>query len=219
MNLSSMLIQLRKMVGNPSTTDVVDTELTTCINDAVAHIFDRFNFNEAKRQAEFPTIAGEDKYALPSDCMALLSVANLTSKVKLTKRGDRWALENISTSQGSPTDYVRYHNWLQLYPIPDGVYSILVRFKNSPVSLSVGTDVPDLPIAWHKGVLKYARHLYYNEVKIDPKMAEYYAGDFDRWVATKPSEVAEESVDIDTGVSLPTLSQTPRARYDFDHSD
>lgn len=219
MNLGTMRTRLRNMVGNPSTAEVADSDLNTLINDSLLEVQDRFTLNEGKRVIQFTTVSGTEKYSVPPDCMAVLSVTDVTNKNKLTKRGDRWASTHFFTQNAKPTDYVRYVDWIQLYPTPDGAYTFQLYYKNTHTVLINDADTPTIPTAWHKGILHYARYMYYDELKIDFKFAEYYMGVFNRWIATKPSEVGEESVDIDTGVELPTLSLSTRTRYDFDHSD
>lgn len=219
MNLTALNADLRKKIGNPSVASVPDVDLTAKINEAIDFILDRFRFHNNRNICTFDTIASTQSYTLPTAYLNLLSVWDVTNEVKLEQKDDNWAALNQGiTAEGKPLYYVHYKNWIKLYSVPDGVYSIRVRHKASQTALSGATDVPVLPTPWHPGIGRYARYLWWEDSG-DIQKAEFAFDGWQRWLETKPVEVDEElAADNEQGVIVPTLGRY-RPRYDFDHSD
>lgn len=213
---------LRRQVGNPSSGQVTDAFLNQIINIAYKAMMERFRFKSNKKTYAFSTVVGTQLYDLPTDALALLRVRNTTQNYegKLEKYGDRRVAElnNVET-YGTPLYYARYQNQLGLYPTPDIVYTMEIRYKAVLADLAADTDVPDMPDGWHWGLVLFARYYYFvdqNETAKAIESANFYKD----WLSTKPDEVDEEKDDFDSGVSVPTLDGNSIApRLDFDHSD
>lgn len=145
MQLSEMRDSLRRRIGNPTTTDVSDTRLDQKINDSMREIMDKYAFHMTRSIATFPTVAGTKRYDIPADCVAVLRVWNATDRQRIMKRDMRWLAETENqdtNTTGRPQYYVRARDWYQFYPIPDGVYTISVFYKNSVADLVVDADEP-----------------------------------------------------------------------------
>lgn len=218
MNLGEMRPRLRRQIGNPTTTEVSDADLTALLNQATEDITSRYRFHKARKLCTFPTVADQDKYDLPSDLLVLMRVADTTNFRKISKAGDRQASSVTSLTSGRPMQYVRYQNYLQLIPPPDGIYGIEIFYQYTPVSMSGDSDSPSIPNTWHAGVVAYAKYLYYTDVGDGPKQALAMEA-FKIWISDKPTEIDEETVDIDSGVEIPTLSQSVDKGLDFNHRD
>lgn len=219
----STLVELRTIfrsrIGNPTTTSVANATLDSFLNEALDYIQDRFRFENTRNLCTFTTVASTQTYTLPSEYNHLMSVWDVTNQVRLTKRDDNWASANQDTTNTSkPTDYVHYKNWIALYPVPDGAYSIRVRHKATQAELSADGDTPVIPEAWHTAVWRYARYLYW-EAEGDVQKAEFAFDAWDRWLETKPVEVDEElASDNEQGMYVPELAARSQTRLDFDHS-
>lgn len=214
--------RLRRQIGNPSTEDVSDGLLREHINVAYRDIVNKYRFHLGRKICRFNTSQGVSRYTLWPDVASVLRVRNNTTEVKLEKLDARrrYELEGMTGSniqEGAPTSYVRYRDWMELVPIPDGVYEIEVFFKMQIVDLVNEADEPVIPIAWHQGIVRMAKVLYYEEEGDDAK-ATIASNGFERWVARQPIEVDEEKIDFDTGVFIPMLSDPLTQRLDFDSS-
>jgi hypothetical protein len=216
-DLQTMRTRLRERIGSPSTTDVTDAALNSHINLALEEVGNKYAFHKMRKRCRFTTEQGVSKYALPSDIAAVLRLANITSKRKLEKRGDR-DIANSDQLEGEPTKYVRYRDYTELLPIPDGEYVIEVYYKVVLTEITADTEEPVIPQPWHMGVVLLARWYYYDAQGDIPK-ASYAMQSFDKWVQDKPVEIHEESVDIDSGVELPTITEVDTTRLDFNESD
>lgn len=218
MNLLVMRTRLRKRVGNPDIVDVPDDDLTEHINQAYRDIADRFRFHKARKLCTFPTVSGTKDYGLPTDCSAVYHVRDKTTGMKLPKVDTRDDADQESVDsdvQGIPQGYIRYRNFVRFEPTPDGVYTIEMFYKAGIVDLAADADIPILPDAWHEGILKLARHYFY-DAKPDVPKAQYALAIYQSWLSTKPVEVDEEKRDLDKGVRLPTLTRGNRGRYSSD---
>jgi hypothetical protein len=220
MTISEMRTMLRSRIGSPSTVDVPDAKLTESINIAYKDIADRYRFHKARKRCQFSTIVGQDKYDLPSDVLAVLRVSDETNRKKLTKGGDRTvSSRQQDATQGRPVWYVRYRDYMQLGPVPDGVYLMEVFYKYALADLTdADNQTPGIPSSWHYGIVLMAKYYYYEDQGDSPKAQTAYEA-WKLWVADKPTEIDEETVDIDSGVEIPTLDDTLEPRLDFDHSE
>lgn len=218
MDLVAMRTKLRKRIGNPDTGDVPDADLDEHINQAYRDITDRFRFHAARKICNFPTVSGTKDYGLPTDVGVVLNIRDETTGQKIVKidhSDDAGQESEDSDITGRPQGYIRLRNFLRFEPTPDGVYNIRVFYKAAIVDLVDDADVPVIPEAWHEGIMKLARHYYYDN-KPDVPKAQYALAIYQSWLSTKPVEVDEEKRDLDKGVRLPTLEVRGRGRYSSD---
>lgn len=220
MRLVDMRTVLRSRIGNPTEVDVPGSVLNQELNAAYLDIIDRYRFHKARKRCQFFTVVGQSRYDLPNDILAVLRVSDETNFRKLVKRGDRQlkSLDNYTT-QGKPENYVRYRDWIELYPIPDGVYLMEVFYKFAHGALVQDEDQPSLPLVWHEGILMLAKHKYYINIANDQPKAVLAYEAWKLWVSDKPTEIDEETVDIDSGVEIVPLSTPTTERLDFNHAD
>jgi len=224
MDLSTIRTRLRERIGNPDTTDVPNATLTLRINEALIDIQDIYNFNATKiTGVTLVTAASDYDYTLPAAIDVLIGVRDNTNGVKLVKR-DRvwWDSLSAATSwvNAKPTNYFRDGGTLYIYPPPDGVYTLRVRYRNATTELSADGDTPIIPLSWHPGVVLLARCKHWESIEDWPKYQVARQG-WNDWASTKTDEVAEElKADYDQGVKLPDLAKfASRGQYDFDHED
>lgn len=213
MDLATMRTRLRARIGNPDIVDVPDADLTRILNSAYGDIADRFRFHKVRKICTFPTVANTQDYGLPSDLLEIIKVRDQTNGRQLRKAdymdeaGKDERLDSILTQQ--PTHYLRYRNFIRLEPTPDGAYTVELFYKAGVVDLSDDADEPILPAPWHEGILKLARHYFYDE-KGDVPKSQYALSIYNSWLSTKPVEVDEEKKDLDKGVRIPSLESGRR---------
>ena len=225
MNLLEMRTDLRQAIGNVSVNDVPDETLNKCINLANRYVSTVYPSLTSRAVVTSPTIPGQQIYAIPADCFAVRGVWDSDIGTKLTKRGERWAELHdwaSGTGQGRPTDYVRFVNVLQLWPVPDGVYNIDVYYQQNIADLVADADLPTIAVPWHDGIVLKARWYYYDRIRTDIPKAASANTSWKMFLQEMPTSIDLENVDIDSGVVLPTLlrgGERGYARRDFDHSE
>lgn len=217
MQLSDIRSKLRRKIGNPTTGDVPNADLDEHINDAYRDVATKFKHHKARKLCMFDTVDGTASYGLPSVAGSVFKVWDTTTPGKLSKKGPHW-YASIATEHenGQPLYYVRFRQHIILVPTPDGVYTLEIFYTDTITDLTNDSDVPVLPETWTPAIWMLARWYYYDDQGDMPK-ADKAFDTYRIWLSDKPSEIEEESVDIDSGAELPTLTnQDPR--LDFDHS-
>lgn len=217
MNLPAIVTRLRRRVGNPTTAEVPDAELHENINDAYRDVATKFRHHKSRKTVSIATIVGTQQYALQTDVGAVLRVWDDTNKKRLKRRGARWFAELGTQENGKPTDYVRRGSNLELLPPADGVYTVQVYYSHTITTLT-GTASPDIPETWHIGVLHLSEWYYWID-RGDAEKADSAYKVWQLWVRDKPVEIDEETVDMEQGVVVPTLSEDNVVRYDFDEAE
>lgn len=224
MNLLILRDRLRRMIGNPTTADVGDGNLSEHINTAYREIVNKYRFHLGRKICTFDTIADVSRYGLPTDLASIIRVRNNTTEVRMEMLDSRRRYEEVNYTAniqtGEPVRYIRFRDWIELAPIPDGVYQIEIYYKLGIVDLSADIDEPVIPVSWHRGILLLSKYIYYDEEGDIPKATTAYAR-FNTWVQDQPTEVDEEKADLDSGVAIPTLGvwKNTDPRLDFNHSD
>lgn len=207
MNFLELRAALRTSVKNPDEGDVPEITLGTYINEGYRDLAGRFAYHQTRKRCTFVTVSGQDRYQLPPDVASVLRLRDNTHGRKLWKAGDRLvAQKSIFSVNFWPRRYVRYRNYVQLLPTPDADgYVIEVYYIAIPALLALDTDVPVLPPTWHRGIVLRAKWYYFLD-KGDTAQATESNNAFSLWVSDKPSEIEEESVDIDGSVEVPELN-------------
>src|SRR5436190_17168671 len=96
MNLVTMRGSLRRRIGNPTVTDVPDTNLTGHINNAYQEIFNKYKFKRRRGRAKFNTVIGTSKY----------DVSSVTNVIyKIWDRTNGRELERVGSNVLSERDY------------------------------------------------------------------------------------------------------------------
>lgn len=215
-----MRTALRTRIGTPSVADVAESVLTDQLNEALEEIRDKYKFLRARGRAKFTTTIGVGKYRISSIADTILRVWDRTNKRRLDKIGPTQiaASDFDSPTNGKPLQYARFEDYLQLLPPPDAAIVIEFLYRSRVTLLAADGDSPDIPAAWHKGVVILAAFNYFDGVAKDIQKAVYEKGAFKDWVADKPVEAHEEDATLDAAVEIPELGEGTTQRLDFDHS-
>lgn len=218
MNLADLRDRLRRSIKNPEQQDVPDTILNEYLNDGYRDVFSRFPFHQARKICTFLTTPGEAKYQLPADISAVLSISNRTTGRKIRKGDDDRAIDRLDNRPWRPQFYVRYRNYLRLVPVPDAVYVIAVFYKYIPVLLAADADIPSLPEDWHPGIMLRAKWYYYVDTG-DLMQSTSADNSFKLWALDKPTEIEEETEDMQEGVRRPESSHLAVGSRSYKYDD
>lgn len=133
---------------------VSNTAILQFINDVNREICNRYQLDFMQTSTTFNTTAGDNTYALTSiaaDIQQLYSLkvttpnnAEIYLQPMTADELDRVLPDLTSQSQGAPTKYYLWGDVVNLYPIPDGTYTIEARYIKTPTTLTSGSQ-PDIP--------------------------------------------------------------------------
>jgi hypothetical protein len=217
MTLAELRTWLRKIIGNPSTTDVPEADLTERLNEAYKEIAMRYKLYNARKLCTFVTTIDEPRYAIPADAYAVLRLRDNTNKTRLSKVGDNAYSRRTSDTSGYPIQYTRHRTWVTLMPPPAGEYTMEMYYTALPADLSGDGDIPVIPVAWHKGLGRLARSLHFDDTGDFPKATAAMAS-YNRWLQTMPTEIEEEVEHMDGGVEIPSLGESASDAVDWDYA-
>ena len=140
--------------------DLPDADADLLLNRAYWELLDKFPFREKEVSGTFQTVVGTAIYGMPSPFEALrqLSIEDLeTGQHTPLKRMTVYEYEklfvNQTTLQSKPWGYVRESCSAKLYPTPDQIYTLTIKYWTTLADLVNDTDTPPIPQVWHEIIL------------------------------------------------------------------
>jgi len=152
------------------------SRITQWINDAAALIARRVDYYADQTNNPFNTTSGVDTYLWPADFGRMESLFDVFRRVEMEYVSVR-DIDRSGMSNGAPCFYALVANNIRLWPTPDNVYTLEMRYWKMPSILSVDTDTPNLPTDWHHALIVYATWMAF-EADDDPVMGQYW---MNRW--------------------------------------
>jgi hypothetical protein len=149
------------------------------INDAYMQICGSVKYFQDEASRPIQTIAGLALQPFPSDLNNLRALVDTDRQVPLSQV----TLSDIDyapLASGRPTAFaIDGPGGLHLYPTPDGVYNLLLRYWALPPKLVLDSDEPTLPDQWHR-LLWYwgCKEAYASED--DPQTSQYWQQQFNQ---------------------------------------
>lgn len=117
-------------------------EVKRAIKNAIrTHESSRYWFNEAS--TAIAASSGQTFITIPADFLSLdrVEITQSSQDYKLSQRDFNWLRDmRVARTQGLPTDFNYYRDRLELFPIPDSAYSIIVYYVASLATLSADSD-------------------------------------------------------------------------------
>lgn len=150
---------LVKHCGNISDTDISPSDRLLQINKSFWEIADKFEFREAEGEYLFNTVAGTRSYSVPGsfDAMQSLSFENPetfihTPVTPWDKKDYESSYVNKIDNRSSPVHYYREADKLVLFPTPDKVYPMIMKYLKTLDDLISGGTV-SIPRGWDEPIL------------------------------------------------------------------
>ena len=166
------------------------------INDGQSLIARRVDWYTDENAYDISTVAGTAIIPWPADFARGRSLRDTGRQVELQAVSLR-DIDRSATQQGAPIYYAIDGPNIHLYPTPDGVYSLELRYWKLPPALVADTDVPALPADWHHLLWVYACWICY-EAEDDPNMGQYWQGRFNTELAEFEADVKFPTTDYPT---------------------
>lgn len=148
------------------------------LNDALWKIARRVRIPQLQSTSTIAVVAGTASYALPTDLVRLVSLRNTTDADPLTDIAIN-AVDDLPAARGKPTSFAVYGAQMLLYPTPDRVYPLELRYEKDSVEMSSDSDVPQLPDAYSDALVTYARARLFR-AEDDLQASSTYMGEFNQ---------------------------------------
>ena len=159
LDITSLRTELRDHLGVDDN-DMPDDEADLILNRAYWELLDKFPFREKETSGVFQTVIGTNLYGMPSpfDALRQLSIEDLnTLKHTPLKRMTIYEYEQLfnaqTTTQAKPWGYVREGCAARLFPTPDNIYNITIKYWTVLADLSDSNTTPPIPQVWHEIIL------------------------------------------------------------------
>jgi hypothetical protein len=162
--MSIDLTNLRKKLYKLLGLDVEDLSVADAdflLNQSWWEIQDKFKFPATDGFTSYLTVVGQQSYTIDPSVIASIrhvayvnpSTQEVTKLEQLSVSTAEESLDLDVTSRGAPEYYRRFENTIQLYPVPDGVYTLRVTHQKVLADLSTGNTTAPIPRSWHEIIL------------------------------------------------------------------
>lgn len=160
LDIAALRTALRKATGTDNS-DMPDPDTDLYLNRAYWELLDKYHFREKEVTVTFATIAGTRLYAVPSPFEALRQLSILDPATSQHNKLDQMTPEEYekvyneaTTSQKLPERYVREACNVRLWPTPDAVYTVTMKYWTVLADLNgVSNTAPPIPQSWHEIIL------------------------------------------------------------------
>ena len=184
------LVDLRNEVFNKGFDPVLfgATRVNQYLNDGYLLICQRVQFYADESAQDFATVAGTTKYPWPANFARLRHLWDTTRDIRIIPVSLREIDNSGVPGTGPPQYYANDGSNVHLWPTPDAVYNLEMRYWVLPSPLVNDTDVPVIPAHWHNLLWRYATAECYKS-EDDANMGQFWTQDFERNLSMFSAEV------------------------------
>lgn len=150
MTFLEMYGEVREFFSN--NTVFTTTQSKAYVNRVYAETALQFRFYELESvDATLVTVASTATVAVTSGTRRVILLKDTTNKRVLRFRSLEWMEEQDDSGDviSQPEYFTRFGTNLILWPIPDDVYTLRMRYRKLPTALSADGDTPVFPTEWH----------------------------------------------------------------------
>lgn len=165
-------------LGLDGDNDLPDIDCDLLLNRSYAWLLNAFKFRSKESTVVFPTIEGERNYELPDDFESLRGVSILQSDTGQHTPLNRLTINTYETKYNEsvedrtfPTDYLREGNCIKLWPTPDAIYSITLKYDKLLDDLGNTVVSTSIPKNWDEFILTGATYRGYIRLGDFPRAA------------------------------------------------
>jgi hypothetical protein len=169
------------------------------INQALGRLHRALKLSTADARAIVSTAAGTNVYALPTDYVSLADDEAILLDTDVLEPVDVSEFDQVPVASGQPRYFALSENLILLYPNPDAVYELTMRYR-AVQTLTADGDEPDLPADQHMHLAWFARAKLYL-LTDDPDM-------HGQILATLPRELQAENLSLNQQ-RVPRMRQVP----------
>ncbi len=217
---SQIKLRVKRQFGDESGAQLKDADIIDWINEAQREIYTKNNLGMKK--GTVATIIGTSEYAFPNDLMRLFNVkydGNTLQEISQQDVDEFIAnYDTLTLGNGTPTHYWTYADKITLYPVPDSVKNLTIRYNRTPSDIVADDSIPlDLDLKYHNRVLDYC---HAQAAHLDNDMQKYtlFMQRFEGKVnSTKDdeTEMAQQAVYSSISVSTRDAGEWPVDYYSY----
>jgi hypothetical protein len=137
-----------------------ETDAGRFINQALGRLHRALRLPTTDARAIVSTVAGTNVYALPVDFVSLHDDEAILLDTDVLEPVDISEFDQVPVASGQPRYFALSENLILLYPNPDAVYELTMRYR-SVQTLTDDTDEPVLPVDQQMHLAWFARAKLY----------------------------------------------------------
>ena len=163
------------------------------LNDAQRRAVIESELRTQEETYAFSTEAGTAGYSLPVNFARIIDLHNSATHGVLS-RMDRKAYDGLATSSGSPSAYAVLGSKITLYPTPDTVYPLVLRYWKLPEDMVKDEDEPEIPPQYHELLAAWALKKAFLREN-DPREAQTWREEWERGIFKMRGEAFVDAQD------------------------
>jgi hypothetical protein len=199
LDINDMITGVRRVTGE-DTDDISDADVTLILNESWWEIMDKFNFREKETTGFEDTVIGQAEYPAPTPFEAIRQISiqdiNTLQHYKLERMlpADYESYLNDDPSQQDfPTRYVREGCLFRLWPTPDNVYPLTIKYLTVLPDLSQTLfPNPPIPQVWGEVIKMGGIWRRFRDIGDITRMTTYINVQTRLLNSTSPVETKEE---------------------------
>lgn len=199
--------RVKRQFGDESGAQLKDADIIDWINDAQREIYTKNNLGQ--KVGTMNTIAGTREYAFPADLMRLLNVKYDGDTLnELSQQNVDTFLPNDdgdSTARGRVTSYYTYADKFELYPAPDAVKVLTIRYNRFPVDVTGDADNTDVDKKYDNRILDFC---HAQGAQLDGNMQSYVM--FMQRFEGKTDSTKDDETEMQANTYYPSISVSAR---------
>jgi hypothetical protein len=167
--MSMTYLQLQDFaLGDDFDATTLREEAKRFINQGLGRLHRAYRLPAQDARAIVSTVAGTNVYSLPTDFVALADDEGLLYDTDVLEPYDISDFDQLPAVSGRPTSFSLSENLILLYPNPDAVYELTMRYR-AVETLTADADVPTISADRHPDLAWFARAKLYL-FRDDPEM-------------------------------------------------
>ncbi len=181
--------------SHPKLTATSSTKSKEFVNRAYLEMALQYRFHETEvTDTSISTVASTVSVAIPTSARRIISVRDTTNKILLKKRDIEWyeSQDQSSDAESVPEYWIRYAALLLLWPTPNSVNALQIRYLKLPTALSADGDTPDYPSEWHPVIMLLASSMAGFWLSADTKAMNFKSEALGLIAALSEDPVADE---------------------------
>jgi hypothetical protein len=191
MNLNDIRLEVTTGRADPT---VYNARIASWANEALLRIGRQLRAPENEGTATLTTTSGQATVNDPTDIAHVRSLFDSQRAIKLQPV----QLDDIDSAwqtTGQPYAYAVDGATLRLYPTPNGIYTLQLRYWKLPPKLVADTDVPAIPEEYHSLLVTWALFRFYRN-EDDQQQAQSFRAEFYEELGRARQELQDSDEDV-----------------------
>lgn len=189
--LGDLVSRATQALGNIGPNVISSSDASHYANVALQEVWTAMPFDQQQQIAISSTTSGSNRITLPTDFLELIALSNLSmTPPQVLHPLNVELVDSYTTNLGTPVNYMQYSSWLELVPSPDSSYSLQMRYRSLPSTMTALTDIPSIATRYRQAVFYKTKALLADNVLFDATKAAKASAEYDAYMVAQPSDNA-----------------------------